>query len=310
MESLRRFPAFLSDLAHDSGQSVELDGRGTMIVGFHRDDTERMRRLFDFRLQLGLPVQWLSAGEARELEPLLSPKVTAAISLPDDGQVNNRELILALREAVERRGGSVHEHEEVTAVVVDGDRAAGVATAAATFEADVVVVAAGSWSNAIEGIMPEVRPPVRPVKGQVVALRLSEDCPLTRVVRAPDVYLLPKNDGRLLVGATQEEMGFNKTPTAGGVLRLLERGWEAVPSIFDLEIESIDVGLRPGSRDHQPIVGAGPAAGLFYATGHHRHGILLAPITADALADQILTGKRHELMEPFRPSRFWKSKVS
>ena len=309
IEGLRRFPNFLRDLADDSGKTIKLDDRGTMIVGFHRDDTERIRRLFDFRLTLGLPVQWLNGSEARELEPLLSPKVTGAISLPDDGQVNNRDVVTALREAITKAGGRLREHTPVESVQIDGGRITGVKTPEGVDPFDAVVIAAGCWSNLIGGIATESRPPVRPVKGQVVALRLSDDCPLARVVRAPDVYLLPKDDGRLLVGATQEEMGFDTTPTGGGVMRLLEHGWEAIPSIYDLELESIDVGLRPGSRDHQPIIGRGPVEGLYYATGHHRHGVLLAPITADLLVDVMLEDRTNELIEPFAPSRFWKAQV-
>ena len=137
---------------------------------------------------------------------------------------------------------------------------------------------------------------------------MTDEVTLTRVIRAPDAYLIPKDDGRLIVGASQEEMGFDTTMTAGPVMRLLERGWEAVPSIYDLAIESIDVGLRPGSRDHQPIIGPTPIAGLHYATGHFRHGILLAPVTAYAMTKLIIDGKVDELLEPALPSRFLKAK--
>jgi len=122
------------------------------------------------------------------------------------------------------------------------------------------------------------------------------------------VYLLPKNDGRLIVGATQEEMGFDLNPTAGPVMRLLERGWEAMPAIYDLPIDAIDVGLRPGSRDHEPLIGATDIDRLLYATGHHRHGILLAPVTAYAVCDLIREGKTWELLGPFDPSRFLRAR--
>ncbi len=167
-----------------------------------------------------------------------------------------------------------------------------------------MILAAGCWSNQIDGIPEEMRPPVRPVKGQLVSLRMNDDMTVTHVIRAPDVYLIPKDDGRLVLGASQEEMGFDTTATAGPVLRLLQRGWEAVPSIYELAIEDIEVGLRPGSRDHQPIVGATEIEGLYYATGHYRHGILLAPLTAYAMCELIIDGNEHAFLEMVRPTRF------
>ncbi|UCG50678.1 MAG: glycine oxidase ThiO [Candidatus Latescibacterota bacterium] len=308
MESLSQFPQFLDELDEDSGQRIELDDRGTLIVGFHRDDTERIRRLYEFREHLGLPVTWLPGSAGRDIEPLLSPKITAAIWLPDDSQVNNRELMDALKTAFVKRGGVLKENTPAVSIVLRNGEVAGVATKNEDIDAAAVVIAAGCWSNCIDGIPDDIRPPVRPVKGQIVTLRMDTDYELGHVVRAPDVYLLPKDDGRLLVGATQEEMGFDVTPTAGPVMRLLERGWEAIPSIYDLAIEGIEVGLRPGSRDHEPLVGPSGIEGLFYATGHYRHGILLAPATAYGLVDMILEGTRPGLLEPFHPSRFSRSK--
>jgi glycine oxidase len=304
MESLGQYPDFLRELAEDSGESVTLDERGTLIVGFNRDDTERIRRLYRFREHLELPVRWLSGSDARDIEPLLSPKVTAAIWLPDDSQVNNRSLIAALIVAFRKRGGLLKENTAVRGVLTSDGRAVGVTTDNGEHAASEVVLAAGCWSKQIDGIPAGVRPPVRPVKGQIVTLRMNDELEFGHVIRAPDVYLLPKDDGRLLVGGTQEEMGFDTTPTAGSVLGLLERGWEAVPFIYDLAIESIEVGLRPGSRDHEPIIGAAPLERLYYATGHHRSGILLAPITAYGLSELIVRGRSPDVLEPFKPSRF------
>ena len=170
VESVRRFPSFLNDLAQDTATPVAFDNEGTLIVGFDRDDVERMRRLFDFRVQLGLPVQWLNASEAREREPLLSPRVSAAIWLPEDGQVNARVAVVALKEAFVARGGELREHTAVDKIETDDGRARGVVAGGSAQSFDAVVIAAGCWSNQIEGIADEVRPPVRPVKGQIVAL--------------------------------------------------------------------------------------------------------------------------------------------
>lgn len=304
LESLREYPRFLQELEADTGHRIRLDERGTLIVGFDRDDSERMRRLYEFRRGLELPVDWLAGSEARDIEPLLSPRVTSAIWLPDDGQVNNRAVLEALREAFVTCGGDLRENCPVTAIHCDGDRARGVEASGETHGASAVVVAAGCWSGGIKGIPEALRPPVRPVKGQLVSLRMNGDTALGRAVRAPDVYLLPKDDGRLLVGASQEEMGFDDQPTAGPVLRLLQRGWEAVPFIYDLPLENVDVGLRPGSRDNEPIIGAAPIPGLYYATGHHRHGILLAPLTAYAMSELIIDGGTRPCLEAARPERF------
>jgi glycine oxidase len=306
IESLNEFPRFLDELEEDTGRRVPLDARGTLIVGFHRDDTERIRRLYEFREHLGLPVKWLPGTEGREIEPLLSPKITAAIWLPDDCQINNRSLVDALKEAFVARGGVLREHSPVRSIVMDADRVRGVRTEEDEFESSSVVLAAGCWSALVEGIPETVKPPVRPVKGQIVSLRMENEFRFEHVVRAPDAYLLPKDDGRLLIGATQEEMGFDLTPTAGPVMRLLERGWDAIPAIYDLAIDTIDVGLRPGSRDNEPLIGSTEIEGLYYATGHHRHGILLAPVTAYAMCDVILEGKTSDLLAPFHPSRFLK----
>jgi len=246
--------------------------------------------------------------------------------------VDNRALVQALAEAVRTRGGEVREHAAVEAIEIADGRVQAVRVApehrAETPESSLdgrepgrasrgakrvgerlpcsrVVLAAGAWSRKIGGLPEAIRPPVRPVKGQIVALRRTEEFPLAHVIRAPDAYLLPKPDGRVLVGASEEDMGFDLSPTAGAVLRLLERGWEAVPAIFDLPLEGVEVGLRPGSRDHQPLIGPTPIEGLFYATGHYRHGILLTPITARLLEAAILEGKVEDRWRPFLPDRFF-----
>jgi glycine oxidase len=169
----------------------------------------------------------------------------------------------------------------------------------------VVVLAAGAWSRSIAGLVPELRPPVRPIKGQMLALRMDPAAPLlTHVVWAPGAYLVPRRDGRLLVGATVEEKGYDMSLTAGGMLTLLEAAWRAVPAVEELPIEEMWVGHRPGSRDDAPILGPGPLDGLVYATGHHRNGILLTPVTADAIARFVLDGVGEPSIRPFGIERF------
>jgi glycine oxidase len=168
-----------------------------------------------------------------------------------------------------------------------------------------VVLAAGAWSRGIAGLPQELRPPVRPVKGQMLALHMDSASPLlNHVVWTPGVYLVPRRDGRLVVGGTVEEKAFDTSLTAGGVLTLLEAAWRAVPSIEELPIEEMWVGHRPGSRDDAPILGRSPVEGLLYATGHHRNGILLAPVTADAMAQLVLEGTVESAIRPFGFERF------
>jgi glycine oxidase len=302
-DSLARYPSWLDELAADAGVRVELDTRGALIVGMHRDDVEAIRREYNFRDSLGLPVAWLNGSDARDIEPLLSPRVIAAMSIPDDHQVDSREVVEALARACRALGVDIREHAPVDAVDVAAGRCAGVVTEEGRFAADVTVLAAGAWSGRIGGLPDDCLPRVRPVKGQMVELRMDSSSPLSRVVRAPDAYLIPKPDGRLLVGATQEEMGFDVTPTAGPVMRLIEHAWEAVPIVYELELARVDVGLRPGSRDNLPLIGPSQIDGLVMATGHFRHGILLAPVTADLVAAGVRNGFG-AATAAFSPTRF------
>lgn len=303
-ESLRLFPAFLQELREDAKVEIALDTRGTLVIGLDRDDTERLQRLYDFSENLGLPVKWLSGTEAREIEPLLSPRSTSAIWVPDDNQVDNRRMVDALKTAFQCCGGTLHEHCPVSDVIIDRGRVRGVRTGQGVIDAASVVVAAGCWSKQIGGIPGNLLPPVRPVKGQIITLGADETYAFAHVIRAPDAYLLPKGDGRIVLGASEEDMGFDTTVTAGAVYRLLERGWRAIPSIYDLPIREILAGLRPGSRDHDPIVGKTTVDGLYYATGHYRHGILLAPATACEVVGLILERRSSGFFDPFRPTRF------
>jgi glycine oxidase len=305
-KSLDMFPKFTDELFEDSGIKVELERTGCILPGFDRDDAERLRRLYDFREKIGMPVVWVSSSEAREIEPFLSPKCTGAIWIDDDAQINNRRLLDALKIAFEKCGGKLYEDHDVENVNIKSGRVAGVRIQGIDIMSDSVIIAGGAWSKQLPGLPEKLLPPVRPVKGQIINLRLNDSCRVTKVIRAPDVYLLPKSDGRLIVGASVEEMGFDVNPTAGEIFRLLERGWEAVPAIYDLPIESIDVGLRPGSRDHMPIVGDCEIDGLFFATGHYRNGILLTPITSFELSEWVVSGNASALFSGFGISRFYK----
>jgi glycine oxidase len=305
-ESQARWPAFAAELQQTSGIDIGLRSEGTLVVALTADDQARLHHQFMFQEKLGLPLQWISAAETRRREPHLAGKLAGAVLSPQDTQVDNRKLAAALRIAAIAAGANVNEHRPVSAISFNGERADGIVLADSTkVAADVVVLAAGAWSRSIAGIPPELRPPVRPIKGQMLALRMDAAAPLvTHVVWAPGAYLVPRRDGRLLVGATVEEKGYDTSLTAGGMLTLLEAAWRAIPAVEELPIEEMWVGHRPGSRDDAPILGAAPIRGLVYATGHHRNGILLAPVTADAIARLVLDGVAEPLIRPFGIDRF------
>jgi glycine oxidase len=299
------WPAFAAELEAASGQSVELRQEGTLMVALNRDDAAQLRYTYDFQRTHGIALEWLSGAQARAKEAYLQPNLAGAVFCAGDHQVENRKLVRALRAAFLAAGGMLHEHTKVTAIETQAGRVAGVALDDRRISADIVVLAAGAWSAEIAGLPPTAKPPVRPIKGQMLALRMDPAAPLLRhVVWTPRVYLVPRADGRLVVGATSEERGFDANLTAGGIYSLLEGAWRALPSIEELPIDEMWVGFRPGSRDDAPLLGPGEIAGLVYATGHHRNGILLTPVTADSIARYILEGEVAETIRPFAISRF------
>lgn len=300
-----RWPAFARDLERASGKSVDYRDEGTLVVALTRDDAEQLRFTYEFQRKLGLALQWLTGAEARRREPHLRPGLAGAVFSPADHQVDNRKLAEALTVTFSRSGGRLHEGAAVEEIDVRDGRAHGVVVGGAHHAADVVVLAAGAWSTGIKGLPEAARPPVRPVKGQMLTLRMDPAAPLlSHVLWAPKIYLVPRRDGRLLVGATVEEKGFDTSLTAGGLYELLDAAWRPLPAIEELSVDEMWVGHRPTSRDDAPILGPTPVEGLMVATGHHRNGILLAPITAEAIAGAILTGRMMPEAERFGIERF------
>lgn len=303
--SQQAWPQFAAEIEAASGQSVELRQEGTLIVALNRDDSAQLRYTYDFQRNHGIELVWLSGAEARQREPFLHPGLAGAVFSAGDHQVENRKLVRALRTAFLAAGGKLHEHQAVTGIDTVSGKVTGVRLGAQRVAADVIVLAAGAWSGEVEGLPKTARPPVRPIKGQMLALRMNRAAPLLRhVVWTPRVYLVPRSDGRLIVGATTEERGFDGDLTAGGVFTLLEGVWRALPGVEELPIDEMWVGFRPGSRDDAPILGAGEIEGFVYATGHHRNGILLTPVTVDGVAHYILTGEIAEVIRPFAMARF------
>ena len=311
-QSLARYPQWVGELEADAKMAIGYRVEGTLIVGLEPDDTHQLRHLYTSQQELGLDVEWLNGRSAREIEAALSPRVTAAIRCVTDHQVDNRLMVQALQRAYQAHGGVLHENRSIERIVVENGAATGVQTQDGFHEAEVLILAAGCWSAQIKGLPDNLLPPVRPVKGQMMALQMEAGITVKNVIRtvrarySTSVYLVPRTDGRLIVGATSEEMGFDTRLTVGGVFELLRGAYEAVPSVYELPILETWAGLRPGSRDNAPILGKTPVENLIYATGHYRNGILLTPITAYEIAKLVLTGETSETIAPFHLDRFLK----
>ena len=311
LASARRYPSFVAELSEASG-GCDPGYRecGTLVVAFDADDRAVLADLNELQRSLGLSATWLSGSEARRLEPMLTPSVRGGLLVDGDHQIDNRMLLAALRAAAANAGVSI-VRKGVAELLVTHDRASGVRLADDTVvEADQVLLAAGCWSALLPGLPDEARPPVRPVKGQILRLAVPDALKpfLSRTVRgvvqSNHAYLVPRAHGELVLGATSEEQGFDTQVTGGGVYELLRDAHALVPGITELPLVETRAALRPGSPDNAPLIGPSALPGLVVATGHYRHGVLLAPATADAVAEILATGRTPELVERFSPARF------
>jgi glycine oxidase len=266
LESAALWPAFAAELEEASGMPVGYVAGGALVVAVDRDDAEELRRLHELQRSLGLDSEWLVPSAARALEPGLAPRIAGAIDAPDEAQVDPVAVIAALVRAFEDAGGVI-EQREVTQL--DGI-------------ADQVVLAAGAWSAQLADVR------VHPVKGQLLHLRTRPDAErlASRIVRTPRCYIVPRPDGRVVVGATTEEKGFDTSVDAGAVHHLLEAAWEVLPDVLELEFVEVIAGSRPATPDNRPLIGRAND-GLIHATGHYRNGILLAPLTAQRVAQEL-----------------------
>ncbi|HTE62077.1 MAG TPA: glycine oxidase ThiO [Solirubrobacteraceae bacterium] len=294
------YPAFCAELAEASGVDPGLRRTGTLVVARDRDEAESLDRLLAFRRRLGLDVERLLPTAARRAEPALAPTVRLALDIAGDHSVDPRRLVAALAEAVRRAGGSVRAGARVTELATDGDRVTGVTLEDGSMvEAGAVLVAAGAHAGRFGAV------PVRPVKGQVVRLRDPSGPGLVeRTIRTHDAYLVPRADGRYVVGATMEERGFDTAPTAGGVFELLRDVSEVVPGVLELELEDVLAGLRPATPDNLPAIGRGALDGLVWATGSFRNGILLSGLTGELAAAAICGEELPHWAAPADPARF------
>jgi glycine oxidase len=304
LASWRRYPAFVADLEDAAGGSAGYRACGTLLVARSHDDSLLLDRDIGFRQGLNLSGQRLTAHECRQLEPGLAPSIRNAVLIEEDHQIDPRQLVEALLRACERTGVQLIRCRAAVTLasnVVSGVRCEG----GRTVTSARVVLAAGCWSQSVEGIPATALPPVRPVKGQILRLRTTGATQLTsHVIRSADVYVVPRGDGSVVVGATVEERGFDTTVTAGAVHQLLRDARELIPDIAELELVEASAGLRPGSPDNAPIIGETAVSGLLIATGHHRNGILLAPATAEVIAAMLQGRPAPDFVQPFSPLRF------
>ncbi|ANM28902.1 hypothetical protein ABI59_03700 [Acidobacteria bacterium Mor1] len=306
IDSLERYPGFVAGVEEIAGRSCAFRQEGTLWVAADRDDAGDLEHLAETLRGKSLEFEPLDVEALLELEPRLSGRVQSGLRLRSDHQIDPRGLCRALHGAVERLGGII-ESRRVSEVREHAGRVRGVAVLDEAgqeqlIEAEKVVVCAGvATGRGVRLPIPDIG--IRPVKGQI--LRLRGESLLRHVVRTPKVYLVPRGENELLLGATQEEMD-DLIPTAGAVLDLLRHGWNVLPGIYDVELAEISVGLRPAAGDHEPVIGRTGVEGLYLSTGHYRSGVLLAPASAHYLAELIETDRLPPALEPFSPRRLWR----
>jgi glycine oxidase len=283
------YPDFVAELEAASGLSTGHAASGALHVALDRDEAAELRRVHELQRSLGLGAEWLPPRRCRELEPGLTPSFNGGVHAPGEAAVDPRALSAALLAALEAEEVALFTETGVEEPLFAGERIVGVRTESGEeLRAANVVLAAGAWSGRAEWLPAEGRPPVRPVKGQILELRSREGAaPCERIVASERVYLVPRPDGRLIVGATVEEQGFDTAVTAGGVHELLREAYRLLPEVAEMELVEAMAGLRPGTPDNLPLVGPAPIEGLIWATGHYRNGILLAPLTARTVAEQL-----------------------
>ncbi len=301
------YPGFSAALLDETGIDIELDQTGTLYLALTDHDEEEIQKRFQWQSNAGLPIEKLTNHEARELEPAINEDVRAALRFPLDIQVENRRLLRALVAANQALGVPLITAETVDAVRTVSGVIDGVESSGGFIGCGAVVIAGGAWSSTIRGL-PSLE--IEPVRGQMVCLAAGERV-CRHVIYSPRGYIVPRTDGRLLAGSTSEQAGFERQVTAGGLYKILSRALEISPRIANLAITDTWAGLRPRAADSLPVLGPDPEIdGLFYATGHYRNGILLAPITGELIADAIMGNFDSSRFGAFSPGRFTSVAIS
>jgi glycine oxidase len=301
------YPAFADALLEEAGVYIELERTGTLYLAFTEEDEAEIENRYEWQKRAGLHVETLTVDEARRLEPCISPGARRALRFPMDVQVENRRLIAALAVAVERAGVRLMTGTNVWSLMIERERVMGVETSRGSVAAPVVVLASGAWTSFIRqpGTSDASSVRIEPVRGQMLCFEANPR-PFAHVVYSPRGYIVPRLDGRLLAGSTTEHAGFDCRVTGGGVHSITSHAIEIAPMVGSLPLMDAWAGLRPrATGDELPVLGgSSDVRGLYYATGHYRNGILLAPITGELIADEITSGARPSLLEAFTPDRF------
>jgi glycine oxidase len=299
------YPEFAAALFNETGIDVELETTGTLYLAFSDLDAEELQKRYDWQSKAGLPIEKLSAAAVRRLEPSINEAVRGALKFPLDTQVENRLLIKALIAANEKLGVRLQTGTVITSLTIEHDRITGVETSRGSISTDCVVVAGGAWSSLLRAgdkALPNLR--IKPVRGQMLCFEPNPQL-ARHVIYSPRGYLVPRRDGRLLAGSTTEHAGFEKQVTAAGVQSILTAALEISSQIATLPLTDSWSGLRPRAADTLPVLGpCAEIAGVHYATGHYRNGILLAPITGELLAGSIVDHVFPESLQIFSPDRF------
>ncbi|HSB10354.1 MAG TPA: glycine oxidase ThiO [Blastocatellia bacterium] len=303
LRSRAMYRSFAHELKEASGIDIEYKDEGTLFVVLSGEDEAQRMNWAKWQAGAGLSVEHVSASELRKLEPDVTESATRAIFLPDEHQVENRRLMDALAVAIKLAGVEVVEGSEVSSLSFERDRVTGVYSSGDLIAAGAVIIAAGSWSSRLLE-PPGVKVQIIPARGQMLAVRGSSVSPPVRVLHSSKVYLVPRRDGRILIGATVEYAGFNKAVTVQGIEYLLAAALELMPSLRECEIVETWSGLRPDTEDHLPVLGPSGIENLWLATGHFRNGILLAPITANLMAESVSGNKQLDVLTPFGVHRF------
>src|SRR5258706_4837203 len=299
--SMDLYPAFVAAVEDISDTEVGYRAKGTVEVLTSRQAGEEMSRIIAWHHGLGLQAEPLSPDDARELEPCLRDDLEAGVLRPAEASVDNRLLTQGVLASAQNCGADIHAGVGVQSVWLEGETCKGLIAGGEKFSAKHTVISAGCFSAQIRGV--EKYAPVRPAKGQMISL-ICPEAKIERVLWGDDIYLVPRNDARILAGATVEYKGFDKTLTAGRQRKLRSTAIELVPPLENAPIAETWAGLRPDSPDHLPILGPTDLPGLIVATGHFRSGVLLTPITAKLIHEWITTGSVSADWERFSPLRF------
>jgi glycine oxidase len=306
-KSHHAWPKFAKELENKSGKRIGYRKEGTLMIACDINEEQKLKNNYNFLKNNNIHVSWLSGNKIREKEPYVSNNVLSGFFSPEDHHVNNRYILDALITILKKNKNNCifKENTEVEKIITDKDQVIGVQTRNETIKTKEIIICSGAWTNKIKNIeIKEV--PIRPVKGQMVCLKMPKNISLLKhILWRENVYLVPRDNSDLIIGATEEEMGFDKSLTAGGIYNLLKIAREALPAIENLSIVESWAGLRPATRDEAPIIGPSKKIkGLIYATGHHRNGILLAPLTSNVIKNYYLNGKIENDFNNLRPGRF------